>query len=295
MQAVAERGTDELGRMLGRMRFEMSGSLIYQHTSAAAGWSGACLTHLRLERSGQYDGCWSTLRISTAIPSQTAPGRHPAAGLTVGVPGQPCSGTWSGVSETVSLFVDVGLVERTFGAPFSESTVLAADRTLHGDGFVEHLLNALLADVIAGSPDGPVPGETLVLLILRRIRAYRPAPSEATATRLSRAEIRRLQAYVAANLASSLHLEDLAGCVAMSPRHLCRTLRNTLGLTPHRYLVQCRTEHARALLVAGARSLDEVAERSGFADRTHMSTTFRRLLGTTPSHIRNTRGESDEA
>lgn len=291
----------DLGPVLGRVRFDISGTLTYRHTSAAAGWAGACLTHVRVGREGRFQGCWSTLRVSGGVASPMSPfpacggvAAPPGARLQVAVPGQPCSGSWSAPSESVNLFVDVALVERAFEAPYRESLVLEASRSLHADAFAEHLLQALLADVVAGSPDGPVPGETLVLLLLHRIRAYRPR-GPASGARLSAAETRRLRGYVVGNLESTLHLEDLAGCLGMSARHLCRTLRNTLGLTPHRYVMQLRLEHARHLLASGTRSLEEVAERSGFADRSHMSTSFRRVLGTTPNHFRNSLAESDGA
>jgi AraC-like DNA-binding protein len=52
-------------------------------------------------------------------------------------------------------------------------------------------------------------------------------------------------------------------------------------LTPHAYLDQLRVRHARELLRNGIAPAD-VALRTGYADQSHLTRHFRRLVGVTP-------------
>lgn len=292
------------GTRLGRVRLRIPDTVQYLHTSSAVQWQGAFLTHMRTGPSGSFDGCWSWLGISHALcPTGTSfldslrnPTGTPDVDLMVGVPGETYSGSWSAVLESVNLFVDPALVETVLHRPYSEGFVLAAVRRLHTDKTIKHLLAALLEDVVAGSPAGPLLGETIVAAILRRLHAAGPSlPGDGPGARLSSHELGVLRKYVHENLSATLHLNDLAGRLDLSVRHFCRTLRATVGMAPHQYVIHCRLEHARQLLAARAMSFDEIAEACGFADRRHMSSTFRRVLGITPLQSRNTSQQSPAA
>ena len=64
--------------------------------------------------------------------------------------------------------------------------------------------------------------------------------------------------------------------------HIVRQFTRSVGISPHRYLVQVRVRRARELLAQGvAPSL--VAALTGFADQSHLTTQFRRYVGTTPA------------
>lgn len=67
--------------------------------------------------------------------------------------------------------------------------------------------------------------------------------------------------------------------------HHCRKLTN---LTPLRYLIQCRLEHARRLLSSAPEmSITDVAFASGFSSSQYFATTFRRAYGQTPRRSRS--------
>jgi AraC-like DNA-binding protein len=66
---------------------------------------------------------------------------------------------------------------------------------------------------------------------------------------------------------------------------LIRAFKQTFGLTPEDVRRQLRVERARTLL-AGPRQLSDVALCAGFADQSHMTREFRRLVGLSPSNYR---------
>ena len=91
------------------------------------------------------------------------------------------------------------------------------------------------------------------------------------------------------NYAQELSLSDIAAAAHLSPFHLARVFKQSLGISPHQYLIQLRVNSARWLLSAGAgdRSLAELANAVGFADQSHLTRHFKRVLGVTPRQLRN--------
>jgi AraC-like DNA-binding protein len=55
------------------------------------------------------------------------------------------------------------------------------------------------------------------------------------------------------------------------------------------YLARYRVQRAQALLLATHLTLDQVAEATGHANRSHLTRAFRRLMGTTPTQLRRVR------
>ncbi len=94
--------------------------------------------------------------------------------------------------------------------------------------------------------------------------------------------------FIHANYARELTLIDIARAAHLSPYHLARLFKQSLGISPHQYLIQLRVNTARWLLSAGSgeRSLAQVAAAVGFADQSHLTRHFKRLTGVTPRQFR---------
>ena len=103
---------------------------------------------------------------------------------------------------------------------------------------------------------------------------------------LSGVQCRLLIQYVDENLDRNISLADLAGVVQLSVFHFMRKFRAEFGCPPHAYVTQRRIEHARRQLARRDIPLKVVAANCGFADQSHMTRLFRRLLGTTPAEYR---------
>jgi AraC family transcriptional regulator len=84
-------------------------------------------------------------------------------------------------------------------------------------------------------------------------------------------------------------LSEAAG--GMSVFHFCRLFRQSTGMAPHRYVQHVRLSRARALLESGTRDLLEVALEAGFCDHSHLTRSFKRNFGITPSEFQR-RGKS---
>jgi AraC-like DNA-binding protein len=103
---------------------------------------------------------------------------------------------------------------------------------------------------------------------------------------LSPGAMRRVEEYMRAHLGESVDLSILAGVAGLSVHHFARQFKQSLGVTPHHYLLQKRVERAQEMLAQTDLSLSEIAYATGFADQSHLARHFRYMLGTTPSEFR---------
>ncbi len=103
---------------------------------------------------------------------------------------------------------------------------------------------------------------------------------------LSPGALLRVREHIDANLETNVDLADLAAIADLSRCHFARAFKQSVGGTPHRYLMHRRLEKAQELLGGTELPLAEIALATGFSDQSHFSRRFRDHLGTTPSAFR---------
>ena len=89
-------------------------------------------------------------------------------------------------------------------------------------------------------------------------------------------------------LATKLTVHGLAASLGLSAGFFSRAFREAVGKAPHEYIIDRRLARARRLLGSNAPNLAAVAQAAGFSSHAHMTSVFRKRLGTTPSIIRGT-------
>jgi AraC family transcriptional regulator len=161
------------------------------------------------------------------------------------------------------------------------------------DGMRDHQLAALMRsmqlEVEGGCLSGPLYAESLSLcLATYASRRYASASNVPclTINRLSPAQLRRVRAYIADNLGQPLPLTDIAHVVDLSPHHFCLLFKNTMGMSPHQYVIAERIRKASSLLRDKRRSITDIALSVGFSSHSHFSETFRRHTGKNPRYLR---------
>lgn len=98
--------------------------------------------------------------------------------------------------------------------------------------------------------------------------------------------MRRIQRWVESHLHEDLRVEVLAERFHMSPRNFSRVFTRELGVSPGRYVEQCRLERARQLLERTDASLGEIADRCGYSTPDGLRLAFERNLGVSPRSYR---------
>ena len=84
----------------------------------------------------------------------------------------------------------------------------------------------------------------------------------------------------------TLTLSDVAGAVGVHPVHLACTFRRHYGCSLGDAVRRRRIEFAAGRLAVTADSLADIARAAGFADQSHFSNTFKKVMGMTPSVFR---------
>ncbi len=92
--------------------------------------------------------------------------------------------------------------------------------------------------------------------------------------------------YVMAHLDREIRLEDLARVAGISASHFSRLFKQTLGETPHQFVMSYRVEQAKQRLQDLKQPLLEVALSCGFSDQAHFTRVFRQRMGQTPRQWR---------
>jgi AraC family transcriptional regulator len=101
--------------------------------------------------------------------------------------------------------------------------------------------------------------------------------------------MKRVIDFVQAHLNQDLSIEILAHQVGFSPYHFARLFRQTMGESPHQFVLQQRIKRAQCLLKETDVPLAHVALESGFANQSYLTQVFKRHLGLTPRTYRQDR------
>jgi transcriptional regulator of acetoin/glycerol metabolism/AraC-like DNA-binding protein len=98
--------------------------------------------------------------------------------------------------------------------------------------------------------------------------------------------LRRVTEYIDSHLCEDVALETLAAHAGLSTYHFARAFKQSVGMPPHRYLLQQRIKKAAELLKQTEQPLTAIAQSLGFADQSHFSRSFHWLVGLAPSEFR---------
>ena len=168
-------------------------------------------------------------------------------------------------------YVPRAMVSEAFGDVRFQDNVLAGDR-------LGRRWAALHRRMMSGAEDLELEGQFFALLgeILHLAGSPKPIarPAEQGKVALARA-------YLDTRFAEPVSLGELAAHVGLSPYHLLRSFRDQVGITPGAYQIQLRVLEARRRLRDGA-GIAATATDLGFADQSHLTRHFQRIIGTSP-------------
>lgn len=103
--------------------------------------------------------------------------------------------------------------------------------------------------------------------------------------------IARVRRYIEERHAQPLRLAELSALVSLSPYYLLRSFSAVLGMPPHAYLETVRIRRAQQLIAAGW-GLADVAVEVGFSSQSHLTRSFKRIIGVTPGDYASQRGRA---
>jgi AraC family transcriptional regulator len=275
-------------------------------SSAYLPWSGLLLEHHRITEHRQF---YSALQVPVPHLALVLSGQGEARWRARGY---PIMSAWT-PGTIVYLDKEYELKSVELLGPPRDHLIIEIDEPkiasfMHGDAeglhlnLVQHavgadpqaaaLMQAMHAEIEAGCPTGRLYAESLSVALLAHLSCRyaaksTPAP-RCDATRFSHAQLEQLIDYIHENLATQLHLAELARLVDLSVYHLCRRFKQTMGITPYQYIQRLRTERAKALLVVRRKSMSitDIALSTGFGSHSHFTAVFHRVTGMSPREYR---------
>jgi len=98
--------------------------------------------------------------------------------------------------------------------------------------------------------------------------------------------VRRVHEHIDGNLDQRIKVETLAKLAKLSVCYFVRAFKQSVGFTPHDYLIRRRLERTMELLRGTDMPLSEIALATGFSDQSHCARRFRQHVGMSPREYR---------
>lgn len=118
------------------------------------------------------------------------------------------------------------------------------------------------------------------------IEFYRIISSKGTAASPNGTLTKALD-YINFNYARPVTMDKLCAVSKVSKQYLCLLFKNTLGLRPTEYIAKRRIQAAKELLTGTDKTVEEIAEETGFCSASYFCRLFKRYEGITPMHFKN--------
>lgn len=128
--------------------------------------------------------------------------------------------------------------------------------------------------------------ETKGILTVLLSRFIQSAKKQDQETKFARNYISKSIRYIHLNLHEPLSVNLLADNVHLNPDYYSRLFSNVMGIRPVKYIQLRRIERAQLLLATTSYSLEEIAQKVGFNNRSYFTRLFKHITGSSPGAYR---------
>jgi AraC family transcriptional regulator len=157
------------------------------------------------------------------------------------------------------------------------------------DPQIENICWALKTEMESSYSSGRLYTDSLVVSVASRIVSCHSSIENSAREEhrgIGGRKLKDVLSYIDDNLANDVSLSKIASIAGVSVSHLKKIFRESAGMPVHQYVIRRRLERAKTLLREGKRPLAEIALMAGFAHQSHLARQMRRVLGISPSDIR---------
>jgi AraC family transcriptional activator of pobA len=148
------------------------------------------------------------------------------------------------------------------------------------------LLQDLREECGRAVPESALLQESLLSLLLGEVR--RASGAEST-TGPAPSLVAEALTYIQSHSLEGISLADVAQAVCRSPAHVASLVKAATGYTVGDWIRHARVHEAAAWLLHSDASIDEIAARVGWQDKTHFIRPFKKTYGATPMAWRKAR------
>jgi AraC family transcriptional regulator len=148
---------------------------------------------------------------------------------------------------------------------------------------MQQLLLWLSEEVEQGNPQGKLYIDSVTNLIIYQIlKQHNDSQSNFLGKDPGLEHLKIAMEYMQDHYAESITLDKLTRLSNLSSSHFINSFKQTLGVTPHQYLLKIRIERAKEKLQRSSLPLSEIAYELGFTDQSHFSRYFKKITGMSP-------------
>ncbi len=202
---------------------------------------------------------------------------------------------WKGLTskpmQTLHLYLSNDLLARTAEemAGSDPARLALVGRAGFKDPLLTQIGLTLWRELEQQTPTGKLYAQTAAqMLAVHLLRHYTSVSVdiEEKSQGLTRQQVKRVTDFILAHLSQDLSLEALAQQAGFSSYHFARLFRQTMGESPHQFVLRQSVVRAQRLLKETDVPLAHIALESGFANQSHLTRIFKRHLGLTPRAYR---------
>lgn len=125
-----------------------------------------------------------------------------------------------------------------------------------------------------------------IMLALMKHMSKKPKELSEKAMRTER-RMKTMLNYIADHYGDDMKNSDIAQSATISESECVRCFRDSVGISPMKYVKQFRIQNAAELLIETNRSISDIASQCGFQDISYFTKSFREAKGKTPKEYRN--------
>lgn len=192
-------------------------------------------------------------------------------------------------SKGITLGLNFGFLERTLSESIDLSSLELHPQFPTFDPLIYQIGLALKAELEQNPHSSRLYAESAATFLgthLFHHYAQGKQKEQITTSGLPKYKLQQVIDYIHANLECNIGLTELADLAQMSLSHFSRLFKQSTGYSPHQFVIKCRVERARELLLKGDLSIADITYKVGFANQGHLTSHFKRLLGVTPKVVR---------
>ena len=154
--------------------------------------------------------------------------------------------------------------------------------------FIERLMRKCVTNFLTGRRPQADMWLTAVVSELKSLETYRDnTGNEERYTK----QINEICGQIAANPQLDYNISGLAARLHICPDHFARVFRKAMKISPIVFLINCRMEHAKNLLLSSNYPVSTIADMCGYKSVYYFSKHFKNHIGQSPTQFRTTISE----
>jgi AraC family transcriptional regulator len=151
-------------------------------------------------------------------------------------------------------------------------------------------MQAICAEVLQGGHSGTIFAQGMLMVLATQLLRLFGSMNSAPKGGITGRQMRLITDYVDTHLDQEVMISALAAQAGLSEAHFSRAFKQTIGLTPSRFITQRRLEKAKRLLADTDETMVYIALVCGFSDQAHFSRSFQQAFGISPTGLRKSYG-----